>query len=201
MLQHLRPAFSFVVLFTLLTGLAYPLAMTGISGALMPNEASGSIIYNNGAAIGSDLIGQNFTGDRYFHGRLSATTGTDPNDATKSVALPYNADNSSGSNLGPTSKALVDRITASIKDLKAAGTTGPIPADAVTTSGSGLDPHISPAFAALQVARVARARGLDEARIATLVKAMTEGRLFGLLGEPRVNVLRLNLVLDAMKGT
>ena len=150
--------------------------------------------------VGSALIGQNFTSDRYFQGRPSATTASDPNDATKTIAAPYNADNSTGSNLGPTSKPLVDRITAGIADLRKQGVAGEVPADAVTTSGSGLDPDISPAFAALQVSRVAKARNLPEDQVKALVDAQTQGRLAGFVGEPHVNVLALNLALDAVKA-
>ncbi|WP_448950869.1 potassium-transporting ATPase subunit KdpC [Labrys neptuniae] len=200
MLTHIRPALVMMTLFTLLLGLAYPLAITGVAQLALPGQANGSLITSNGKVIGSSLIGQNFASDHYFQGRPSATTGTDPNDASKSVAQPYNADNSGGSNLGPTSKSLADRVAASVQDLRKQGVTGDIPADAVTTSGSGLDPDISPADAALQIARVAKARNLPEADVKALVDAQTSGRLFGMIGEPRVNVLALNLALDAVKG-
>ena len=188
---HLRPALVLIVLFTALTGLALPLGFSGAATLLVPARAGGSLIERDGRIVGSSLIGQNFTAARYFHGRPSATTDTDPNDATKTIAAPYNANNSAGSNLGPTSKALLDRVKADV------GAATGVPADAVTSSASGLDPHISPANAERQVARVAAARGLPEARVRDLVAAHVEGRLFGLIGEPRVNVLALNMALDA----
>jgi potassium-transporting ATPase KdpC subunit len=196
MLKEIRPAIVMLVSFTVITGLAYPLAMTGISQAIFPHQAGGSLIERDGKLIGSELIGQNFTSAKYFHGRLSATTDTDPNDSTKTIPAPYNAANSSGSNLGPTSKALSDRVKADVATLKAENPDMPIPGDLITTSGSGLDPDISPAAAAFQVPRVAKARGLPPEQITALVEANTKGRLFGLLGEPRVNVLALNMALD-----
>ena len=199
MLSHLRPALVMIVLMTIITGIAYPLAMTGIAGALFPHQAAGSLIERDGKVIGSSLIGQNFGKDEYFHPRPSATTDTDPADATKTVPAPYNAANSAGSNLGPTSKALVDRVRDDVAKLKAENPNAPIPGDLVTTSGSGLDPHVSPESAAFQVPRVAKARKMSVADVTALVAAHTEGRLFGLLGEPRVNVLELNLALDAAK--
>jgi K+-transporting ATPase ATPase C chain len=196
MLQHLRPALVLLTLLTLVTGLAYPFALLGIAAAL-PGPANGSLVRKGDVIVGSSLIGQNFTKDSYFHSRPSATSATDPNDATKTIDAPYNADNSSGSNLGPTSAKLVDRVKGDIEALrKDDGLTGPVPADAVTTSGSGLDPDISPAYAKAQVARVAKARNVPEAQVAALVEANTAGRLFGILGEPRVNVLALNLALE-----
>ncbi len=196
MLQHLRPALVLLTLLTLVTGLAYPFALLGIAAAL-PGPANGSLVKNGDVVVGSSLIGQNFTRDTYFHSRPSATSATDPNDATKTIDAPYNADNSSGSILGPTSAKLVDRVKGDIEALrKDDGLTGPVPADAVTTSGSGLDPDISPAYAKAQVARVAKARNVPEAQVAALVEANTAGRLFGILGESRVNVLALNLALD-----
>ncbi len=197
MLRHIRASIVILLLMTVLTGLAYPLAMTGLSRVLFPAQAAGSLIERDGKVVGSSLIGQNFAGDGYFQGRPSATTGTDPNDATKTVAEPYNAANSAGSNLGPTSKALVERVQEDVKKLGGAADK-PVPADMVTTSGSGLDPHISPAAAAWQVARVAKARNLPEAEVQKLVAQHTVGRELGVLGEPRVNVLKLNLALDAL---
>ena len=185
---------------TAITGLAYPLAMTAIAGVIFPKQAQGSLIEKDGKVIGSALIGQNFSSDKYFHGRPSATNGTDPNDATKTVPAPYNAANSGGSNLGPTSKALVDRVKDDAAKLAADNPNTPIPADLVTTSASGLDPDITPAGAMFQVPRVAKARGLDEAKVRQLVQDHIAGRLLGIIGEPHVNVLQLNLALDAMQG-
>lgn len=196
MLKEIRPALVILIGLTLLTGLAYPLAMTGIADVLFPNQAQGSLIERDGKVIGSRLIGQEFKEDRYFHGRPSATTAAAPNDATKTVPSPYNAANSAGSNLGPTSKALSDRMTEEVEKLKAENPSMPVPTDLVTTSGSGLDPHISPESALFQVPRVAKARDLPEGSVRKLVNDHVEGRLAGLLGEPRVNVLALNLALD-----
>jgi K+-transporting ATPase ATPase C chain len=196
MLKEIRPAIVMLVSFTVITGLAYPLAMTGISQAIFPHQAGGSLIERDGQIIGSELIGQNFTSAKYFHGRLSATTEPDPNDSTKTIPTPYAADNSGASNLGPTSKALSDRVKADVATLKTENPDMPIPGDLVTTSGSGLDPDISPAAAAFQVPRVAKARGLPVEQVTALVEANTKGRLLGLLGEPRVNVLALNMALD-----
>jgi K+-transporting ATPase ATPase C chain len=197
MLSQIRPAIVMIVLLTFITGILYPLAMTGIGQAIFPAQANGSLIEKNGKVIGSSLIGQNFTGDTYFHGRPSATTDTDPNDSTKTIPAPYNADNSSGSNLGPTSKALIDRVKGDVDMLKKQSDK-PIPVDLVTTSASGLDPDITPAAAEFQVDRVAKARGLSADTVRTLVQQNTEGRTFGILGEPHVNVLKLNLALDAV---
>ncbi len=199
MLPQLRPAIVMIVLFTALTGLAYPLAITGVAQLALSNQANGGVIERGGEIIGSTLIGQNFTSDRYFHGRPSATSAPDPTDSTKTVDAPYNAANSSGSNLGPTSRKLVDRVNSAIETEFAAGRIDLVAADAVTTSGSGLDPHISPQFALAQVPAVARAGGLNESRVRALVEEHTEQRFIGLIGEPRVNVLELNLALDASR--
>jgi potassium-transporting ATPase KdpC subunit len=199
MLRQLRPAIVLLVLMTVLTGLVYPLAITGIAQVVFPHQANGSLIVHDGKVIGSELIGQNFTDPKYFHGRPSATSEPDPNDSSKSVPTPYAADNSSGSNLGPTSKQLIDRMTGDAEALKKENATTPIPVDLVTTSGSGLDPDITPAAAEFQVPRVAAARHLPPDRVRELVAQNTEGRQFGVFGEPRVNVLKLNLALDALK--
>jgi potassium-transporting ATPase KdpC subunit len=201
MLQHIRPAVVLLILFSALTGLVYPLAITGIAQLAMPRAADGSLIEKNGVVVGSALIGQNFKSDRYFHPRPSATNEPDPKDPSKTIDAPYNAANSSGSNLGPTSKALADRVKAEVEAWRAMAGTGPVPADAVTTSASGLDPDISPETALAQVASVAKARGLGEDQVRELVNASIEGRAFGLIGEPRVNVLRLNLALDQLKSS
>jgi K+-transporting ATPase ATPase C chain len=200
MLKEIRPAIIILVLLTLITGLAYPLAMTAIAGVVFPKQAEGSLIERDGKVVGSALIGQEFKDDKYFHGRPSATTTADPADATKTVPAPYNAANSSGSNLGPTSKALNDRVKEDVDKLKAENPSAAVPIDLVTTSGSGLDPDISPEGALFQVPRVAKARNLPEDRVRQLVTDNTAGRLGGLLGEPRVNVLELNLALDAAAG-
>ena len=198
MLQHIRPAVTMIVLMTILTGLAYPLGMTGIAQVLFPRQANGSLLGPADKPIGSALIGQNFTSDKYFHGRPSATTDTDPKDPAKTIPAPYNAANSGGSNLGPTSRALVDRVKADAAALSTENPGKPVPIDLVTTSASGLDPDISPAAAFFQAPRVAKARGLTEDKVRQLVEAHIVGRLAGLLGEPRVNVLQLNLDLDAL---
>ena len=201
MLSQIRPAIVLLALFTLLTGLAYPLAITGVAQALLPYQANGSLLQVGGQPVGSALIGQNFAADKYFHGRPSATQGPDPKDPTKTIDAPYNAANSTGSNLGPTSQKLIDRVKADVEAKRAAGWTGPIPADSVTTSASGLDPHISPENALAQVAAVAKARNLPQDEVRALVEANVEGRVFGVVGEPRVNVLRLNIALDALKAS
>jgi potassium-transporting ATPase KdpC subunit len=198
MLREIRPAIVVLVALTLITGLAYPLAMTGIAEVVFPNRAQGSMIERDGHVVGSAFIGQNFISDKYFHGRLSATTAPDPKDPTKTVAAPYNAANSGGSNLGPSNKALIDRVQGDLDKLKQENPSVPVPADLVTTSASGLDPDISPEAALFQVPRIAKARNLPENRIRELVADQTEGRFLGLLGEPRVNVLLLNLALDRL---
>ncbi len=200
MLKEIRPAIILLILLTVITGLAYPLAMTGIAGVIFPKQAQGSLIEKDGKVIGSALIGQSFADDKYFHGRPSATTAPDPKDSTKTVEAPYNAANSMGSNLGPTSKALADRLKGDVDKLKAENPGAAVPVDMVTTTGSGLDPDISPASALFQVPRVAKARGVSEPQVRALVDAQVEGRTLGLLGEPRVNVLKLNLALDGLKS-
>ena len=197
MLREIRPAILVLLALTLITGVTYPLAITGIAGMIFPTQAEGSLIEKDGKVIGSALIGQQFTSDKYFHGRPSATTAPDPNDPSKTVPAPYNAANSGGSNLGPTSKALADRVKDDVEKLKAENPAGAVPVDLVTTSGSGLDPDISPDAALFQVPRVAKARNMPEARLRDLVVQHTEGRQLGILGEPRVNVLELNLALDS----
>jgi len=198
MLQEIRPAIVMIVVMTVITGLAYPLGMTGIAQLVFPRQANGSLIEKGGKVVGSELIGQNFADPKYFHGRPSATTATDPNDSTKTVPAPYNAANSVGSNAGPTSKALIDRVKEDTEKLQAENPNTPVPVDLVTTSASGLDPDITPAGAMFQVPRVAKARNLPEEQVRQLVEAETDGRFLGVIGEPRVNVLKLNLALDAL---
>ncbi len=198
LLRQIRPALMLLVLMTVLTGLAYPLAITSLAQVLFPHQAGGSLIPKDGKIIGSELIGQNFADARYFHGRPSATTDTDPNDATKTVPAPYNAGNSGGSNAGPTSKALIERVRGDVGALKKENN-APIPIDLVTTSASGLDPDITPAAAEFQVPRVAAARNLPAKRVRALVAQAAQDRFLGVFGEPRVNVLRLNLALDALR--
>jgi K+-transporting ATPase ATPase C chain len=200
MLRHIRPAIVVLVALTLITGLVYPLAMTGIAQVIFPYQAQGSLIERNGTVVGSELIGQQFDSDKYFHGRPSATTAPDPKDPTKTIPAPYNAENSGGSNLGPSNKALIDRVKGDMDKLKAENPSMQVPADLVTTSASGLDPDISPEAALFQIPRVAKARNLPPERVRQLVEDHTDGRLFGLLGEPRVNVLMLNLALDQIAG-
>ncbi|MGB8036875.1 MAG: K(+)-transporting ATPase subunit C [Pseudolabrys sp.] len=200
MLKEIRPAMVFIIALGLITGLAYPLAVTGIAEAIFPAQSQGSLIEKDGKVIGSVLIGQLFTEDKYFHGRPSATNTPDPKDSTKTVDAPYNAANSLGSNLGPTSKALANRVKADVEKLKQENPSAPVPVDLVTTSGSGLDPDISPEAALFQVPRVAKARGLPEGRVRAMVDSQIEGRTLGLLGEARINVLKLNLALDGMKS-
>ena len=201
MLRQIRPAIMMIIVMTVITGLIYPLGMTGLAQLIFPDQANGSLLKkDDGTVIGSSLIGQNFTDDKYFHGRPSATTDTDPNDSTKTVPAPYNAANSGGSNLGPTSQPLIDRVKDDAEKLKAENPSAPIPVDLVTTSASGLDPDITPAAALFQVPRIAKARGLPEAKVRDLVTQYVEGRFLGVIGEPHVNVLRLNMALDALKS-
>lgn len=185
MLKEIRPAIVVMIAMTIITGFIYPLGMTGIAQLVFPHQANGSLIEKDGKIIGSALIGQNFTDEKYFHGRPPATTDTDPNDPTKTVPAPYNAANSGGSNAGPTSKALIDRVKEDAEKLRAENPNTPIPADLVTTSGSGLDPDITPAGALFQVPRVAKARGLTEQQVRQLMEANVEGRFVGVTGEPR----------------
>jgi len=200
MLREIRPAIMVLVTLTIITGLIYPLAITGIAQLLFPRQAEGSLIERGGHVVGSALIGQSFLGDKYFHGRPSATTAPDPNDPTKTVAAPYNAANSGGSNLGPSNKALIDRVQADLEKLKQENPSMPVPGDLVTTSASGLDPDISPEAAFFQVPRVAKARNLTENQVRQLVADHVEDRFLGLLGESRVNVLKLNLALDELSA-
>jgi K+-transporting ATPase ATPase C chain len=198
MLREIRPAIVMIIALTAITGLIYPLAMTGIAGVLFPRQAQGSLIERDGKVIGSTLIGQNFTSDRYFRGRPSATTGPDPADPAKSVPSPYNAANSGGSNLGPTNRALIERVQGDLNALQQENPSTPVPIDLVTTSASGLDPDITPQAALFQVPRIAKARNVPEDRVRQLVDAAVEPRALGFLGEPRVNVLALNLALDRL---
>ena len=196
MLKEIRPAIVFVIALTLITGLLYPLAITGVAQVLFPRQANGTLVQKAGTVVGSALIGQAFNDDKYFHGRPSATNAPDPKDASKTVDAPYNAANSMGANLGPTNKALIDRVKGDVDKLKAENAKAPVPIDLVTTSGSGLDPNISPAAAFFQLPRIAKARNMSENHLRQLVEQHIEGRTFGFLGEPRVNVLALNLALD-----
>jgi potassium-transporting ATPase KdpC subunit len=197
MLKEVRPAFVFIIALTVITGLIYPLVMTGIAGVLFPYQAQGSLIEKDGKVIGSKLIGQDFENDRYFHSRPSATLGPDPKDPNKTVAQPYNAVNSMGSNLGPTNKALIERVKGDADKLKAENPSTPVPIDLVTTSGSGLDPNVTPEGAYFQVPRIAKSRNMPENTLRELVAEHIQGRTLGLFGEPRVNVLELNLALDS----
>ena len=198
MLKEIRPAITFIITLTLITGVAYPFAMTGVAKVVFPSQAAGTLIEQDGKVIGSSLIGQEFTSDKYFRGRPSATTAPDPKDPTKTVSAPYNAANSGGSNLGPTSKALMDRIKADVEALKKENPSAAVPTDLVTTSASGLDPDISPEAALFQVPRIAKARSMPEERLRQLVAQQTQARVLGLLGEPHVNVLLLNMALDQL---
>lgn len=186
MIAQFRSAVTLVALFTLLVGIAYPMAMTGLAGVLFPYQAAGSLVERDGRIVGSTLIGQPFAGQGYLHPRPSA------------AGSGYDASASGGSNLGPTSARLQQRMAADTAMLQARYGAGPLPADAATASASGLDPHVSPAYARMQVARIAEARGMDPSRVLRLIDAMTDGRTFGFLGEPRVNVLSVNLALDEM---
>jgi K+-transporting ATPase ATPase C chain len=200
MLKELRPALVLIVLFTIMTGLIYPFVMTGIAQVAFPHQANGSLVVKDGNVIGSELMGQSFAGEQYFHGRPSATVTPDPADSTKTVDAPYNAANTAGSNLGPTSKALVERMTKDVEERKAQNPNARVPTDLVTASGSGLDPHISPEAALFQVPRVAKARNMPEDRLRQIVNERVEGRVLGVFGEPRVNVLALNMALDRAAG-
>jgi K+-transporting ATPase ATPase C chain len=200
MVREIRPAIVVLLALTLITGLIYPIVMTGIAEVVLPYQAQGSLIRRDGTVVGSELIGQQFTSDKYFHGRPSATTAPDPKDPTKTVPAPYNAANSGGSNLGPSNKALIDRVQGDLDTLKKENPDAAVPADLVTTSASGLDPDISPEAALFQVPRIAKARNMPEDRLRQLVSEHVETALLGLLGEPRVNVLALNLALDRPAG-
>jgi potassium-transporting ATPase KdpC subunit len=196
MLKELRPALVILVVLTAITGLLYPLAMTRIAEAIFPRQAQGSLVERDGQVVGSELIGQNFASDKYFQGRPSATVTPDPNNPGKNLDLPYNAANSGGSNLGPTNKALIERVKEDVEKRKAENPNANVPIDLVTTSSSGLDPHISPEAALFQVPRVAKARNMPEDRLRQLVNGRIEDRLLGIFGEPRINVLALNMALD-----
>jgi K+-transporting ATPase ATPase C chain len=200
MLKEIRPAIVLLVALALITGLIYPLALTAIASAVFPHQAQGSLIEQNGKVIGSALIGQVFSDNKHFHGRPSATMAPDPKDPSKTVDAPYNAANSGGSNMGPTSKALAERLKGDVGRLQKENPSQTVPIDLVTTSGSGLDPDISPEAARFQALRIAKARGLPESRVQALVDNQIEGRTFGLLGEPRINVLKLNLALDKLRS-
>ena len=195
-MSHLRPALVLLILFTALTGFIYPLAVTGVAQRLFAHQANGSLIEKDGKVIGSELIGQNFASEKYFHSRPSAIAGPDPKDSSKTVATPYDASNSMGSNAGPTAQALIDRVRGEVAALKKENPAAVVPIELVTSSASGLDPHISPAAALFQMPRIARARGLGEDRVRGLIASHIEERWLGVFGEPVVNVLELNLALD-----
>jgi K+-transporting ATPase ATPase C chain len=198
MLKQIRPAILMIVVMTIITGLVYPLAMTGLAQLLLPYQANGSLVERDGKVVGSAVIGQSFTEAKYFHPRPSATTEPDPKNSAKTIPVPYAADNSGASNLGPTSAALIDRVKADAAKLHKENPNTPIPVDLVTSSASGLDPDITPAGALFQVPRVAAARRLPEAKVHALVERMVHDRTLGILGEKRVNVLELNLALDRL---
>jgi K+-transporting ATPase ATPase C chain len=200
MLKELRPALALIVLFTIITGLIYPLVITGIAQVIFPHQANGSLVVQNGNVVGSELMGQAFSSDRYFQGRPSATVAPDPNDPSKTVDAPYNAANTAGSNLGPTSKTLIERLTKDVEERRSQNPNAQVPTDLVTASSSGVDPHISPAAALFQVPRVAQARNLPEERLRQLVNEHIEDRVLGIFGDPRVNVLALNMALDRAAG-
>jgi len=200
MLREIRPAIVVLVALTLITGLVYPLAMTGLAEVVFKRQAEGSLIERDGKVVGSALIGQEFKSDKYFHGRPSATTTPNPNDPNNPLPAPYNAANSGGSNLGPSNQALKDRVESAIGELKKENPSAAVPIDLVTTSGSGLDPDISPEAAYFQVPRVAKARNLAEDKVRQLVSDHVQERFLGILGEPRVNVLLLNLALDRLSA-
>jgi K+-transporting ATPase ATPase C chain len=201
MMREIRPAITFLIAFTLITGIAYPYLVTSIAQLAFPYQANGSLVTRNGAVIGSSVMGQSFTGDRYFRSRPSATSGPDPSDPSKTTSVPYNAANSGGSNYGPTSKALLERVQGDVEKRKSENPNAQVPTDLVTASGSGLDPDISPESALFQAPRIAKARNLPEDRVRQLVIEHIQGRFLGILGEPRVNVLALNLALDGVAGS
>jgi K+-transporting ATPase ATPase C chain len=198
MLRQIRPAIMMIIVMTVITGLVYPLGMTGLAQLIFPHQANGSLIEKDGQVIGSELIGQNFASDKYFHGRPSATTEPDPKDPAKTIAAPYAADNSGGSNVGPTNRALIDRVESDAAKLAKENPGTPIPVDLVTTSASGLDPDITPAAALFQVRRVAAARRIDPGKLRALVVSATHDPVLGIFGEKRVDVLELNLALDRL---
>lgn len=201
MMREIRPALTFLIAFTLITGIAYPYLVTGIAQIAFPYQANGSLLVRDGTVIGSSVMGQNFAGDRYFRSRPSATSGPDPSDPAKTTSVPYNAANSAGSNYGPTSKALMERVQGDVEKLKAENPNARVPTDLVTASGSGLDPDITHEAALFQAPRIAKARNLPEDRVRQLVAEHVQQRFLGLFGERRVNVLLLNLALDRAGGS